>query len=46
MASPMSGMWCCICFKPVTSLTAWQDEDGVRWDICSDQCARDAGLMT
>jgi len=37
------GFACCICFEAVANEDAWQDKDGQKWDLCSAECARQAG---
>lgn len=41
---PQFGTFCCICFERLTRDTCAVDEDGVRWDVCVGQCAREAGI--
>lgn len=37
-------LMCCICFEGLTSETCAVDINGVKWDVCPGQCARDTGL--
>lgn len=37
-------LMCCICFEGLTELTCAIDTDGVKWDTCKGQCAKNAGI--
>jgi hypothetical protein len=41
---PQFGLMCQICFAGLTEDTCARDTDGVRWDVCSGDCARQAGI--
>lgn len=41
---PNFGTFCEICFEQLTVETAVEDEDGVKWDICKGDCAKQAGI--
>lgn len=34
---------CCICFAMVPVGELWKDKTGQKWDLCSDECANQAG---
>jgi hypothetical protein len=34
---------CCICFEMTSVEDLWVDPMGVKWDICSAECAMQAG---
>jgi hypothetical protein len=41
---PQFGTFCAICFTQLTPDTCVVDTDGVKWDVCPGQCAREAGI--
>lgn len=41
---PQFGTMCAICFVGLTPETCVVDVDGVKWDVCSGDCARQAGI--
>lgn len=41
---PQFGMFCEICFNGLTPDLCAEDTDGVKWDICRGECARQAGI--
>lgn len=42
---PQFGTFCSICFSKLTADTCVVDSDGVKWDICPGECARQAGIV-
>lgn len=38
------GTFCCVCMKGLKSEECAVDKDGVRWDVCKGECAREAGV--
>lgn len=41
---PQFGTFCAICFAQLAPDTCVVDTDGVKWDVCPGQCAREAGI--
>lgn len=41
---PQFGTFCEICFEQLTPDKAAVDMEGVRWDVCAGECARQAGI--
>lgn len=37
-------LMCCVCFEGLTPETCAVDSEGVKWDVCPGQCAKDTGL--
>lgn len=42
---PQWGLMCDVCFTGLTPDQCAVDTDGVRWDICTGDCARQAGII-
>lgn len=38
-------LYCCICFSPLEPDECAVDTDGVKWDVCKGECAREAGVI-
>jgi hypothetical protein len=38
-------LFCCICATVLTPEQCAVDEEGVKWDTCKGDCARDAGII-
>lgn len=41
---PTFGTFCEICFHQLTEQNCAVDTDGVKWDVCAGDCARQAGI--
>lgn len=41
---PQFGTFCCICYRGLTPETCVVDVDGVKWDTCRGECAKQAGI--
>ena len=41
---PTFGTRCEICFTTLTAQTCAVDVEGVKWDVCPGECARQAGI--
>jgi hypothetical protein len=42
---PQFGTFCEICFSGLTLERCAVDTDGNRWDVCTGECARQAGIQ-
>jgi len=38
-------LYCCICFKVLTPDECVTDMEGVKWDACKGECAKEAGIV-
>lgn len=36
---------CCVCFSYTLLADLWRDAEGEPWDLCSEECARAAGMV-
>jgi hypothetical protein len=41
---PQFGTMCEICFSGLTPEKCAEDLEGVKWDVCKGECAKDAGI--
>lgn len=42
---PQFGTMCEICFQGLTPETCAVDTEGTKWDVCTGECARLAGIV-